>query len=397
MKIDMKTKTLKILGTLWCSLWMLSGIAAPPAAEIVEQIRKELAPDRRVVVYEEVADPVNDTLCLLRGKCDHVEIIDSLEKALQQQNIPFVNYINLLPDRSVGNHTEALVTLSSVNLRLNPAHAAEMVSQALMGTPLRVLEQYEDWYHVQSPEGYLSWIDASAVVLKTKEDMDRWRDAQRYIFTDYSGFVYAEPDKASAHISDLVLGSILELDPDQKSNRKFVAVQLPDGRKGYVCNDQIREFSDWADDPLDPEQLEKTARSMMGVPYLWGGTSVKGVDCSGMVKTAYWNSGIILIRDASQQALTGERFNGEEWETCQKGDLLFFGNVATGRITHVGMYLDNGRFIHSSGKVRVNSLDPDAEDFVGYPCLSISRIKNRIGTPGITRVSEHPWYFNRKL
>ena len=64
---------------------MLSGIAAPPAAEIVEQIRKELAPDRRVVVYEVVADPVNDTLCLLRGKCDRAEIIDSLEKALQQQ------------------------------------------------------------------------------------------------------------------------------------------------------------------------------------------------------------------------------------------------------------------------------------------------------------------------
>ncbi len=392
----MDMKILKILGIVWCSLWTLCGTAAPPAAEIVEQIRKELAPDRRIVVYDVEADPINDTLCLLRGKCDRAAIIDSLEKALRKENIPYMNCITLLPDRSVTDYPEALVTLSSVNLRAQPAHAAEMVSQALMGTPLRVLERHEGWYHVQSPEGYLSWIDESAITLKTKEEMDQWREAQRFIFTDYMGFIYAAPDETSAHVSDLVLGSILELDPDQKPNRKFIAVQLPDGRKGFISRYQIRELSDWANDPLDPGQLEKTARSMLGVPYLWGGTSVKGVDCSGMVKTAYWNSGIILIRDASQQALTGERFAGEEWRNCQKGDLLFFGNATTGRITHVGMYLDNGRFIHSSGKVRINSLDPDADDFVGYPCLSISRIKNRIGTPGITRISEHPWYFNCK-
>ena len=114
-----------------------------------------------------------------------------------------------------------------------------------------------------------------------------------------------------------------------------------------------------------------------------------------MVKTAYFAGGIVIARDASQQALTGERLAPSEWPRCLKGDLIFFGNPASGRVTHVAMYLGDGKFIHASGRVKVNSIDPQAEDFVGYPCLSISRIVGRIGTPGIARVAGHPWYFNR--
>ena len=114
-----------------------------------------------------------------------------------------------------------------------------------------------------------------------------------------------------------------------------------------------------------------------------------------MVKTAYFANGVILARDASQQALTGEKIAPEAWRDCRKGDLLFFGNAQTGRVAHVAMYLGDGKFIHASGRVKVNSIDPQAEDFVGYPCLSISRIVGRIGTPGIARVAGHPWYFNR--
>ncbi len=195
-------------------------------------------------------------------------------------------------------------------------------------------------------------------------------------------------------MSDLVLGSVLEADTAAKSGRKFASVRLPDGRSGYVLRREIEDFETWASRPLDPDGLERTARQMTGVPYLWGGTSVKGVDCSGMVKTAYFAGGIVIARDASQQALTGERLAPSEWPRCLKGDLIFFGNPASGRVTHVAMYLGEGRFIHSAGRVKINSLDPSADDYLPMSCLSISRIGTRIGTPGITAVRSHPWYFD---
>ncbi|MFQ8827118.1 MAG: NlpC/P60 family protein [Alistipes sp.] len=77
-----------------------------------------------------------------------------------------------------------------------------------------------------------------------------------------------------------------------------------------------------------------------------------------------------------------------------QGDLIFFGNPASGRVTHVAMYLGEGRFIHSAGRVKINSLDPSADDYLPMSCLSISRIGTRIGTPGITAVRSHPWYFD---
>ena len=129
---------------------------------------------------------------------------------------------------------------------------------------------------------------------------------------------------------------------------------------------------------------------MMGSGYLWGGTSTKVTDCSGLVKVCYLANGIIVQRDASQQALTGQKI--AHWHDARLGDLLFFGNSKTGRVTHVGIYLRDGRYIHCSGQVKVNSLDPASPDYL-YSPLSISRIDGQIGTRGITTVKRHPWYF----
>jgi gamma-D-glutamyl-L-lysine dipeptidyl-peptidase len=149
---------------------------------------------------------------------------------------------------------------------------------------------------------------------------------------------------------------------------------------------------------------------MMGAPYLWGGTSMKGVDCSGFVKTAYYLQGVILPRDASQQARVGEVVDIMQADTVsmekalsnlRRGDLLFFSPLKdgkpTGRVTHVAMYMGDGKFIHSSGLVRINSMkkgDPDYADWESRALVGARRIAGVKGDSGIVSLAVHPLYIN---
>ena len=145
-----------------------------------------------------------------------------------------------------------------------------------------------------------------------------------------------------------------------------------------------------------------------GVPYLWGGTSIKGVDCSGFTKTCYFLNGIIIPRDASQQALVGEKVDIYENDTvdinkCLKnlhaGDLLFFAAGKNRRpnpkITHTAIYMGNGEFIQSAGYVGINSIVSTSENFDSFGSRTLvcaRRILNSIGTAEISRVDQHPFY-----
>ena len=91
--------------------------------------------------------------------------------------------------------------------------------------------------------------------------------------------------------------------------------------------------------------------------------------------------------------MTGLKYECKDWaEKAQPGDLIFIGNK-NGRVTHVAMYLNDGKFIHSSGRVKLNSMNPKDDNFIDYTYLSMSRINGEIGTKGIVKVKEHPWYF----
>jgi gamma-D-glutamyl-L-lysine dipeptidyl-peptidase len=286
--------------------------------------------------------------------------------------------------------TWALASLSVSNMRAIPDHASELVSQVMMGTPLKVLEFKDKFYRVETPEGYLGWLDAKGLALFSEEKMEAWKKADRYLFNQISGNAFESPDYQSDIVSDLVLGDLFE---GEMSDNGFLKITLPDGRNGYAWQAECISFEEWSSMKPDVNAIISFAKQMMGSPYLWGGASSKAVDCSGFTKLMYYTQGVILARDASQQVRYGEKIEDfSNLELLQPGDLLFFGNSAE-RPGHVGIHIANGDFIHSSGRVHISSIIPgDPKHDPDRHHVATRRIVNSLNTEGITRVRSHGWY-----
>ena len=353
--------------------------------QAIDSLKSVYAPDARVAVWEVEAKPGGGTLTL-SGKVDRPEWKQAILGEAARRGLAAVDSITLLD--GLRPEPWAIVKLSVASMRTDGRHSAEMATQAIMGTPVRLLEPKNDWYRAQTPDGYIAYVPANSLELASQERLAQWKQAERYIVTAYSSRLVETPG-GDATVSDLVLGNILEL---RGQRAGWVKLATPDGREGYVPATDAAPLSAWAKQGFDAALVEATARRMNGSGYLWGGTSTKVTDCSGLAKVCYFACGIILQRDASQQALCGTKIAAADWNTAQTGDLLFFGS-STGRVTHVGIYLRDGKYIHCSGRVKVNSVDPADDDYLSTPFISISRIDGCVGQPGITAVREHPWYF----
>jgi len=283
----------------------------------------------------------------------------------------------------------ALASLSVSNMRAIPDHTSELVSQVMMGTPLKMLDFRDKFYQVQTPENYTGWLDAKGLELFTDQEMLTWKRSSRFFFKKISGYAYDFPGKTSEVVSDLVLGDLFEAESEDKG---FLKIRIPDGRSGYVRKDDCISFKDWSNLDPDVPALLSVAKQMMGSPYLWGGASTKAVDCSGFTKLVYYSRGIILARDASQQARYGEPVDISNPDNLQLGDLLFFG-ISAQRVSHVGIHLGKGEFIHSSGRVHISSIVPgDPKHDPNRNHVAARRIVNSAGKEGITLVKDHTWY-----
>ena len=355
--------------------------------ELIESKRAELAPDKRVALWDLSFE--NDSL---KGETDQLQGLEELLNALDEKGISFANTVKRLPDEALGDQTKAIVTISVANIRSNPRHSAELATQALMGTPLKVLKEDDGWFLVQTPDGYLSWVDRAGIQLMTPKEQETWLKAPKVVYTELYGHVWATPEQKEM-ISDVVAGDILTFEGE---NHSYIEVSLPDGRSGYIPAQETMPWEDWiASRSTNPEKLISTAKQMMGVPYLWGGTSIKGVDCSGFTKTIYYLNGQIIPRDASQQIHEGELVDADKnWDKLQVGDLLFFGVEGTPekkeRVVHVGMWIGNGEFIHSRGRVRISSFDPENPNYDEYELGRYLRTKRIVNVPSehILSVSE---------
>jgi SH3-like domain-containing protein len=355
-----------------------------PCRAALAPVRARYAPDRRVAVFD-VSCVQQATQLLVRGEVDNAEARRAALAALEAARLgPLVDSIRVLPDAALAATPFGIVKVSVGNVRSNPAHSAELATQVMMGMTVKVLKRQGDWYYVQGTDQYLGWLEGAAMHLTTQDGVTAWESGPRVIMTAYFGVVRARPDTASLPVSDAVPGILLKGGAVRGAWR---AVETPDGRKGYIQRALVEDYARWrATRKLTADNIERTAKRFIGVPYLWGGTSPKGMDCSGYTKTVFRLNGMELNRDANQQALMGyEVATGDAFERLAKGDLLFFGRKATAeqpeRITHVAIYLKGREFIHTPGGagVRIDSFDPAAPNFNDGLLKSFVRARRVIG------------------
>jgi len=370
--------------------------------EIISTIQKKYAPDKRTDIFQ--AQVQNGEPLRLIVETTVPESIQELKAMLSKENIKAEVTERLLPSKDLGDQIYGIVNLSVANNRLTPANQAELVTQTLMGTPVMLLKRQGGYYLVRTPDSYLSWISAGGINAMDEASFKKWKTNEKVVYTQEFGHSYQSASKRSLPVSDLVSGNIMQL---AGKKRRFEKVIYPDNRIAYIPLKSLTPYNKWVSRPNPvAEQIINVGKTMLGVPYLWGGTSIKGMDCSGFTKTCYYLNGIVLPRDASQQALVGEQIDVFEndkvsIDKCLKnlkaGDLLFFGSRRGGipNVTHTAIYMGNGEYIEESGLVRIGSMVPGApnhNNLVSGSLVSASRMLNSIGTPGITRVDQHPFY-----
>lgn len=240
-----------------------------------------------------------------------------------------------------------VVTLAALDLRRRPDHRSELRSQLLMGEVIRIVSASANrqWLEVENlDDGYRGWVRAWGFVECSRARSLRWRAraAGRVMLpyaevrSDARGGILVSPVFWNAR---LIVGA---------ARRGFRSAELPDGRRGVIASRAIRTR------PGPGTSLEDRIRSLLGIPYLWGGRTPLGFDCSAFVQQLLGEQGVWLPRDARDQFAACGRVTASE---ARPGDLVFFG-VPKRPPAHVGLVLGDGYYIHSRGRVRLSSVDP---------------------------------------
>ncbi|MGA2915709.1 MAG: SH3 domain-containing C40 family peptidase [Sedimentisphaerales bacterium] len=288
------------------------------------------------------------------------------------------------PQPDIGNEKFGIISVPVANLKESPSHKAELADQEIMGYVVKVLKRKDNpplkgeasppikseasWYQVETEYGYVGWVTDKSFCGVDEAAKKQWETSDKIIVTKIFGIIYSRQDETSVPVANVVLNVLLRRieqkgGPASPAKRgEWTKVCTPDGRTGYLRSENAVEAPIKR---LSGERLRsalvKTAKSMTGIPYLWGGKSSTACDCSGFTQTVFRANGINLLRDAKQQALEGEAVDYDAtFSNVAAGDLLFFGSD---RITHTGMSLGGAEFIHQSGDVHINSLEPNAPNY----------------------------------
>lgn len=314
--------------------------AAAEVAALVEEVRAEYAPDPRLAVFEVTVEVRGDGVALVGATSEREAAVALGTRVAQLTGWRTVaDEVQRLPEAEPDELVHALVTSSVAPMLSAPLVRSTQVSQVALGNRLVVLRRNGRWLQCRSSDGYIGWVHAGYVALRDDSRARAWE----------SGAGGEPCISLGGEVLDTGGEIMMRLPWGARVVREGESVvRLPDGRSGPVEGELIAAALRPLAFPVDGAAACETAARWLGAPYLWGGITLGGVDCSGLVQGVWKLHGRLIPRDSDQQSRFGAEVDpGPEFEHLLPGDLCFF-TEEPGRVSHVAMSTGGAKIIHAS-------------------------------------------------
>jgi len=325
----------------------------------INSLRKVVAPDSRINLFDINVTVGKDTL-KVSGKVMEQKQKDILMRVFNLFPNKISVNIEVFPFSDIGVNSYGIVSTSVLNMRESPKHSSQLVSQAILGMTMKIIEKKDNWLRVSiDNDSYIAWVQEANILRVNKSTYDAWNNQDKVMLTSINTELLKSPNLENKANLKLYMTTTLEYF-SQEGN--FYKVKIPKSKSFmsdyYYISKNSAKFIGKAlsSENVKADDIINEAKKLISVPYLWGGNTSDMLDCSGFTQTVFRSKGYLLPRDADQQQLNSKSVG--KIKDLKAGDLVFFSESVVA--THVGIYIGQSQFIHCSagyGKVTITSFD----------------------------------------